>query len=101
MSAARQNANPVLRKLESIFRLSEVERAAVEALPMQVQTITADQDIVHDLVCLADLPSTGSADPTTRDLDKADRLRVQHPEALVDGTIAPARSFGPDAAPRQ
>jgi CRP-like cAMP-binding protein len=48
MSAARQNANPVIRKLESIFRLSEEERAAVETLPMQVQTITADQDIVRE-----------------------------------------------------
>jgi CRP-like cAMP-binding protein len=40
--------NPVIRKLESNVRLSDEERAALEALPMQVQALRADQDIVRE-----------------------------------------------------
>ena len=40
--------NLIIRKLESTFRLSDEERAALEALPMQVQAIRADQDIVRE-----------------------------------------------------
>jgi CRP-like cAMP-binding protein len=43
-----QNCNPVLRKLDRIVRLTDAERAAIEALPMQVQAIKADQDIVRE-----------------------------------------------------
>src|SRR5829696_9400312 len=39
--------NPLIRKLESIFPLSEDERHALETLPMQVMVIKADQDIVR------------------------------------------------------
>ena len=39
---------PIIRKLESIFRVSDEERAALEALPMQVQALKADQDIVRE-----------------------------------------------------
>jgi CRP-like cAMP-binding protein len=42
------NQNPLIRKLESNFQLSDEERAALENLPMQVQTIKADQDIVRE-----------------------------------------------------
>jgi hypothetical protein len=38
--------NPMIRKLESIFTLSDDERQALETLPMQVAVIKADQDIV-------------------------------------------------------
>jgi CRP-like cAMP-binding protein len=40
--------NLIIRKLESTFRVSDEERAALEALPMQVQAIRADQDIVRE-----------------------------------------------------
>jgi CRP-like cAMP-binding protein len=40
--------NPIIRKLESIFRLSDEERAALNALPLQVQSFEADQDIVRE-----------------------------------------------------
>jgi CRP-like cAMP-binding protein len=46
MPATEQNL--IIRKLESIFRVSDEERAALEALPMQVQVIRADQDIVRE-----------------------------------------------------
>jgi CRP-like cAMP-binding protein len=46
MPATEQNL--IIRKLESTFRLSDEERAALEALPMQVQAIRADQDIVRE-----------------------------------------------------
>jgi len=46
MPATEQNL--IIRKLESIFRLSDEERAALQALPMQVQAIRADQDIVRE-----------------------------------------------------
>jgi CRP-like cAMP-binding protein len=40
--------NPLVRKLESIFDLTDDERQALENLPMQVQVIKADQDIVRE-----------------------------------------------------
>jgi CRP-like cAMP-binding protein len=46
MPATEQNL--IIRKLESTFRLSDEERAALEALPIQVQAIRADQDIVRE-----------------------------------------------------
>jgi len=40
--------NPLIRKLESIFTLSDDERHALQELPMQVVAIKADQDIVRE-----------------------------------------------------
>ena len=40
--------NPMIRKLESIFTLTDDERQALENLPMQVQVIKADQDLVRE-----------------------------------------------------
>jgi CRP-like cAMP-binding protein len=40
--------NPMIRKLESIFPLTEGERQALETLPMQVTVIKDDQDIVRE-----------------------------------------------------
>ncbi|WP_348644579.1 hypothetical protein [Methylobacterium sp. WL1] len=42
--------NPILRKVESIalFKLSEAERAALVALPMQEAQFDARQDIVRE-----------------------------------------------------
>ena len=38
----------MIRKLESIFTLSDDERQALESLPMQVSVIKADQEIVRE-----------------------------------------------------
>jgi CRP-like cAMP-binding protein len=38
----------LIRKLESVFTLSDDERQALETLPMQVSVIKADQDIVRE-----------------------------------------------------
>ncbi len=38
----------LIRKLESVFTLSDDERQALENLPMQVAVIKADQDIVRE-----------------------------------------------------
>ena len=40
--------NSLIRKLESIFDLSEDERQSLENLPMRVTAINADQDIVRE-----------------------------------------------------
>jgi CRP-like cAMP-binding protein len=40
--------NPMIRKLESIFTLSEDERHALQTLPMQVVAIRTDQTIVRE-----------------------------------------------------
>ena len=40
--------NPMIRKLESVFTLTNDERQALENLPMQVTVIKADQDIVRE-----------------------------------------------------
>jgi len=42
------SAHPLVRKLESIYALSEEERDAVSALPMQIVDVRADQDIVRE-----------------------------------------------------
>lgn len=39
---------PLIRKLESVTRLSDKERRAIEALPVRVRTLSARQDIVRD-----------------------------------------------------
>jgi CRP-like cAMP-binding protein len=40
--------NPLIRKLESIFVLTDEERRALENLPMQIAVIKDDQDIVRE-----------------------------------------------------
>jgi CRP-like cAMP-binding protein len=40
--------NPMIRKLESIFTLTDDERQALETLPMQLAVIKADQDLVRE-----------------------------------------------------
>ncbi|MCB8822496.1 Crp/Fnr family transcriptional regulator [Microvirga rosea] len=40
--------NPLIRKLESIFKLTDDERQALQNLPMQMATIKEDQDIVRE-----------------------------------------------------
>ena len=40
--------SPLIRKLGSIIPLSEIERAALETLPMQVTTLKTDQDITRE-----------------------------------------------------
>ena len=39
---------PLIRKLESVFTLTEEERGAIETLPVQEADIKADQDIVRE-----------------------------------------------------
>src|SRR5215204_2665166 len=39
--------NPLIRKIESVFTLTDDERQALETLPMQVVVIKDDQDIVR------------------------------------------------------
>jgi CRP-like cAMP-binding protein len=45
--------NPLIRKMESVFTLTDDERQALEALPMQVMVIKDNQDIVR----IGDSPS--------------------------------------------
>ncbi|WP_315975057.1 hypothetical protein [Microvirga yunnanensis] len=40
--------NPLIRKLESIFDLTDDERQALQDLPMQVSALKEDQDIVRE-----------------------------------------------------
>ena len=40
--------NPMIRRLESVFRLTDDERHALQKLPMQTVAIRADQDIVRE-----------------------------------------------------
>src|SRR3954466_8813052 len=40
--------HPLVRKLESIFTRSNEEKAALEAMPMQIVNLRADQDIVRE-----------------------------------------------------
>jgi CRP-like cAMP-binding protein len=42
------NDNSLIRKLESIFTLTDDERHALQKLPMQIAAIKADQDIVRE-----------------------------------------------------
>ncbi len=46
-TAPHPDYNPMIRKLESIFTLTDDERQALETLPMQLVAIKADQDIVR------------------------------------------------------
>jgi CRP-like cAMP-binding protein len=43
--------NPMIRKLESIFTLTDDERQALENLPMQVVVIKENQDLVREGDC--------------------------------------------------
>ena len=45
--------NPLIRKLDSIFTLTDDERQALENLPMQVVVIKENQDIMRE----GDVPS--------------------------------------------
>ena len=47
-SPAQHHPNPLIRKLESIFTLSDDERTALDSMPMQVVSLKADQDIVRE-----------------------------------------------------
>jgi hypothetical protein len=47
-STAPNDLRPVIRKLNSVFTLTGSEREAVERLPIQVQHLRADQDIVRE-----------------------------------------------------
>jgi CRP-like cAMP-binding protein len=46
--SSHHHSAPLIRKLESIFSLTDEERHALEALPMQVQAIRTDQDLVRE-----------------------------------------------------
>ncbi len=48
MSAHPSTAHPLVRKLSSIFDLTEDEKAAVMRLPLQIVHLEADQDIVRE-----------------------------------------------------
>jgi CRP-like cAMP-binding protein len=43
--------NPLIRKIESVFTLTQDERRALEALPMQPAVIRDDQDLVREGDC--------------------------------------------------
>jgi CRP-like cAMP-binding protein len=47
-SAFHPGYNPLIRKLESIFVLTDDERQALETLPMQVAVLKENQDIVRE-----------------------------------------------------
>ncbi|MFD0464197.1 hypothetical protein ACFQY9_22545 [Microvirga aerilata] len=47
-SSIRPGYNPLIRKLESIFTLTDDERQALEHLPMQTTAIKEGQDIVRE-----------------------------------------------------
>jgi CRP-like cAMP-binding protein len=53
--ATHPKYNPMIRKIESIFTLTDDERQALESLPMQMAAIKANQDIVR----MGDQPSRG------------------------------------------
>jgi CRP-like cAMP-binding protein len=44
----RPDYNPLIRKLESVFALTDDERQALETLPMQVAVVKDNQDIVRE-----------------------------------------------------
>jgi CRP-like cAMP-binding protein len=48
MDALHPHSHSLIRKMESIVTLSDEERAALLRLPMQVQDLRADQDIVRE-----------------------------------------------------
>ena len=47
-TAAGDQANVIIRHLETSFTLSDDERSAITKLPMQIADIRADQDIVRE-----------------------------------------------------
>ena len=47
-SPSNPSALPLIRKLESIFALTDDERDVLAALPMQAEAFGADQDIVRE-----------------------------------------------------
>jgi CRP-like cAMP-binding protein len=57
MVDAAFDRHPLIRKLESIFNLSAQEREALVAMPLQVQSLKADQDVVRE----GDRPSRSCA----------------------------------------
>src|ERR671917_1954212 len=44
----KSNDNPLIRKLESIFTLSDDERQALDDLPIQITTLKENQTIVRE-----------------------------------------------------
>ena len=46
--AVSSNSHPLIRKLESIFTLTDEEQDALVSLPMQVADLKADQDVVRE-----------------------------------------------------
>ena len=48
MDALHPHIHSLIRKMESIVTLSDEERAALQRLPMQIQDLRADQDIVRE-----------------------------------------------------
>lgn len=48
MTFSHRLPNPIIRKLESIFALSDEEKAALSRLPVQITTIGRGQDIVRE-----------------------------------------------------
>ena len=42
------NTEPLIRKLESIAEISEVDREALASLPVQVRSLDADEDVVRE-----------------------------------------------------
>ena len=46
--ASHPDYNPMIRKIDSVFPLTDDERQALQQLPMQVVSIKADQDIVRE-----------------------------------------------------
>src|SRR4051812_16857983 len=47
-SPSHPNYNPLIRKMESVYTITDDERQALAALPMQVSVIKEDQDIVRE-----------------------------------------------------
>jgi CRP-like cAMP-binding protein len=47
-ASSSSEIHPLIRKLESIFNLSEEERSAILRLPLHVANLRADQDIVRE-----------------------------------------------------
>ncbi|MGH1591669.1 hypothetical protein ACRBEV_28935 [Methylobacterium phyllosphaerae] len=70
--------HPFLRRIESValFKLSDEERAALNALPMQMVQIEPNQDIVREGIVRpgASRSSAGSPAPTNRPAPASGRL---------------------------
>jgi CRP-like cAMP-binding protein len=48
LSSYHSNLHPLVRKLDSIFKLTDDEKTALVNLPMQVTEVRADQDVVRE-----------------------------------------------------